>query len=65
VEFELRRKRGAHLFLKHRYLSAQMPVMLEGVCGGHGTPAPMRCARLASGLRRKRRGDVHEPQANI
>ena len=23
-EFELRRKRGAHLFSKHRYLSAQM-----------------------------------------
>lgn len=28
-EFELRRKRGAHLFSKHRYLSAQMAGYLE------------------------------------
>ncbi|MCB1328505.1 MAG: low specificity L-threonine aldolase [Maritimibacter sp.] len=28
-EFELRRKRGAHLFSKHRYLSAQMLAYLE------------------------------------
>ncbi|MGB0496749.1 MAG: threonine aldolase family protein [Rubricella sp.] len=28
-EFELRRKRGAHLFSKHRYLSAQMEASLE------------------------------------
>lgn len=28
-EFELRRKRGAHLFSKHRYLSAQMDAYLE------------------------------------
>jgi threonine aldolase len=27
-EFELRRKRGAHLFSKHRYLSAQMDAYL-------------------------------------
>ncbi len=29
-EFELRRKRGGHLFSKHRYLSAQMEAYLEG-----------------------------------
>ena len=29
-EFELRRKRGGHLFSKHRYLSAQMQAYLEG-----------------------------------
>lgn len=28
-EFELRRKRGGHLFSKHRYLSAQMDVYLD------------------------------------
>ncbi|MEM6595340.1 MAG: beta-eliminating lyase-related protein [Pseudomonadota bacterium] len=28
-EFELRRKRGAHLFSKHRYLSAQMQAYME------------------------------------
>ena len=28
-EFELRRKRGGHLFSKHRYLSAQMQAYLE------------------------------------
>lgn len=29
-EFELRRKRGGHLFSKHRFLSAQMEAWLEG-----------------------------------
>ena len=29
-EFELRRKRGGHLFSKHRYLSAQMAAYLDG-----------------------------------
>lgn len=29
-EFELRRKRGGHLFSKHRFLSAQMSAYLEG-----------------------------------
>jgi threonine aldolase len=29
-EFELRRKRGGHLFSKHRYLSAQMDAYLSG-----------------------------------
>lgn len=29
-EFELRRKRGGHLFSKHRYLSAQMNAYLDG-----------------------------------
>ena len=29
-EFELRRKRGGHLFSKHRFLAAQMEAYLEG-----------------------------------
>ena len=32
-EFELRRKRGAHLFSKHRYLSAQMLPILQMIFG--------------------------------
>ena len=51
-EFELRRKRGAHLFSKHRYLAAQMGAYLDGdlwleMAGA----ANAACARLARGLR--------------
>jgi threonine aldolase len=51
-EFELRRKRSAHLFSKHRYLSAQM----LGYLAGDGwrdaaQTANARAARLAEGLR--------------
>lgn len=50
-EFELRRKRGGHLFSKHRYLAAQMDGWLEGGLwlrlAGQANAA---AARLAAGL---------------
>jgi threonine aldolase len=50
-EFELRRKRGGHLFSKHRYLSAQMLAYLEGdLWLGLARQANARAARLAAGL---------------
>jgi len=66
-EFELRRKRGAHLFSKHRYLSAQMQGYLEdGIWLQAARAANANAARLAAGLR-----DVpdlkfvEEPEANM
>ncbi|EPX80696.1 threonine aldolase family protein [Litoreibacter arenae] len=50
-EFELRRKRGAHLFSKHRYLSAQMEAYLTGNLWLElGAKANANCARLVEGL---------------
>ncbi len=50
--FELRRKRGAHLFSKHRYLSAQMAAYLrDDLWRDLATTANDRSARLARGLR--------------
>lgn len=50
-EFELRRKRGAHLFSKHRYLAAQMLGYLEGGLWLElAAMANARAARLARGL---------------
>lgn len=65
-EFELRRKRGAHLFSKHRYLSAQMAGYLEDDTWltAAGT-ANANCARLAKGLRDKGAIFTHPPQANM
>jgi threonine aldolase len=66
-EFELRRKRGAHLFSKHRFLSAQMlAYLLDDLWHKSATRANAACARLAAGLR-----DVpamvfkNDPQANM
>tara|TARA_R110002020_G_scaffold358559_7_gene570989 strand:+ start:32158 stop:33195 length:1038 start_codon:yes stop_codon:yes gene_type:complete len=65
-EFELRRKRGAHLFSKHRYLSAQMAGYLENdLWQDMARSANASCARLASGLREKGAEMIHEPQANM
>ncbi len=51
-EFELRRKRAAHLFSKHRYLSAQMVGYLtDGAWLDAARMANARCALLAEGLR--------------
>jgi len=51
-EFELRRKRAAHLFSKHRYLAAQMAGYLRDDlwlrCARRANEA---CARLVGGLR--------------
>ncbi|MEM7616038.1 MAG: beta-eliminating lyase-related protein, partial [Pseudomonadota bacterium] len=50
-EFELRRKRGAHLFSKHRYLSAQMAAYLEDdLWLEMGRAANTQAATLARGL---------------
>jgi threonine aldolase len=66
-EFELRRKRGAHLFSKHRYLSAQMAAYLSGdlwlemARGSNGA-----VQRLLRGLRQRPDVSVHgDPRANI
>ncbi len=50
-EFELRRKRGAHLFSKHRYLSAQMLAYLDDdLWLDMARAANAANARLAEGL---------------
>jgi threonine aldolase len=66
-EFELRRKRGAHLFSKHRYLAAQMDAYLEGdLWLEMATAANGACARLARGLRQiPQTAFLFEPEANI
>ncbi len=65
-EFELRRKRGAHLFSKHRYLSAQMSAYLQDdLWLRSAKSANASCARLAEGLRAFGAEFMHEPQANM
>ncbi len=65
-EFELRRKRGAHLFSKHRYLSAQMAGYLQGDAWLEAArSANAHCARLAAGLTAQGAEFVHPPQANM
>lgn len=65
-EFELRRKRGAHLFSKHRYLSAQMQAYLQDdLWINSARMANDNCARLVAGLRAAGATFVHEPQANM
>lgn len=65
--FELRRKRGAHLFSKHRYLSAQMHAYLtDGLWLDLADKANAICAHLVAGLRDVRGCHfTHEPQANM
>ncbi|MCU9838820.1 low specificity L-threonine aldolase [Ruegeria sp. WL0004] len=65
-EFELRRKRGAHLFSKHRYLSAQMDAYLtDDLWLRSARRANDNCARLVEGLGAAGATFLHEPQANI
>ena len=66
-EFELRRKRGAHLFSKHRYLSAQMLAFLtDDLWRTSARRANANAAHLAAGLRAiPGAGFLHEPQANM
>ncbi|WP_299624745.1 low specificity L-threonine aldolase [uncultured Tateyamaria sp.] len=65
-EFELRRKRAAHLFSKHRYLSAQMAGYLEnGLWLELAEQTNDAAARLAAGLRDAGADFLHEPQANM
>ncbi|PSL17670.1 threonine aldolase family protein [Shimia abyssi] len=66
-EFELRRKRGGHLFSKHRYLSAQMNAYLKGdLWRRAANTANARAARLVAGLKEVSAVSfAHEPQANM
>ncbi|MDQ2095066.1 threonine aldolase family protein [Rhodalgimonas zhirmunskyi] len=66
-EFELRRKRGGHLFSKHRYLSAQMAAYLaDGLWLDLATRANAACERLVDGLRALPEARLtYTPQANI
>ena len=65
-EFELRRKRGAHLFSKHRYLSAQMAGYLrDDLWLTSARAANANAAQLAEGLRAKGARFLHDPQANM
>lgn len=66
-EFELRRKRGGHLFSKHRFLSAQMAAYLDG---GLWRKLAMRAntmaTKLADGLRKLDSAEiVHPVDANM
>jgi threonine aldolase len=65
-EFELRRKRGAHLFSKHRYLSAQMLAYLtDDLWLRLARAANARLQALVAGLRRAGAVIVWEPEANL
>ena len=66
-EFELRRKRGAHLFSKHRFLAAQMQAYLEGdLWIKMAQKANQACAQLAHGLKKIPNVQLDfEPRANM
>lgn len=66
-EFELRRKRAAHLFSKHRYLSAQFQAYLtDDLWLTMARAANARMTQLVAGLRRRPQVDIlFEPQANL
>ncbi len=66
-EFELRRKRGGHLFSKHRYLSAQMDAYLtDGLWLDMARAANARTAQLANGMRSHAATEMLYPvEANI
>jgi len=66
-EFELRRKRGAHLFSKTRYLAAQMEAYLtDGLWLSSAQRANNNMARLSNGLRQiDGVSFLAEPDANM
>lgn len=65
-EFELRRKRGAHLFSKHRYLSAQMLAYLrDDLWLSSAQAANASAAFLANGLRKAGARFQSAPEANM
>lgn len=66
-EFELRRKRGGHLFSKHRFLSAQMTAYLQDDLWLRlAAHANAMAARLAAGLAAVPGATLRHPvQANI
>ncbi len=64
-EFELRRKRGGHLFSKHRFLSAQMEAYLtDGLWLRLAAQANAMGQRLLTGLR-DRQAHVPDAPANM
>jgi threonine aldolase len=64
-EFEMRRKRGGHLWSKMRYLSAQLNACLEtGLWLRHGHHANGLATRLAEGLRRHGIAVLQQVEAN-
>jgi len=65
-EFELRRKRGAHLFSKHRYLSAQMAgYMQDDLWVTMAQQANDNAAHMVAGLRAAGATFLHQPDANM
>jgi threonine aldolase len=65
-EMEFRRKRGAQLWSKHRFLSAQMEAYLaDDLWLANARAANAAAARLAEGLRGLGAEMAHEPQANM
>ncbi|MFK7938387.1 MAG: low specificity L-threonine aldolase [Roseovarius sp.] len=66
-EFELRRKRAAHLFSKHRFLSAQMLAYLKNdLWLSTARAANAACTRLTNGLRQIPGCTfLEEPQVNM
>lgn len=65
-EFELRRKRGGHLFSKHRYLSAQMAAYLEDdLWLTMAQQANANARALAIGLTDAGARFDHPPEANM
>jgi threonine aldolase len=65
-EFELRRKRGAHLFSKHRFLAGQMRGYLaDGLWLEMARSANARAARLSAGLKARGAEFLYQPQANM
>ncbi len=65
-EFELRRKRGGHLFSKHRYLSAQMQAYLtDGLWLDMARDANAMAARLEQGIIAAGGAMMYPRQANI
>jgi len=65
-EFELRRKRGGHLYSKHRYLSAQMDAYLtDGLWLDLAARANASAARLEQGLMGAGATLIHPRGGNI
>ena len=65
-EFELRRKRGAHLFSKHRYLSAQMQGYLaDDLWLTTARQSNAAAAELAAGLAAQGADFLHPVEANM
>lgn len=65
-EFELRRKRGAHLFSKHRYLSAQMAGYLQDdLWLDLAARSNASAARLGAGMVKRGATLLHPVEANM